>query len=124
MQIVLNEQGFVDGYALIGGINSDSIAVNKPENFDDFQKNYRSYYLSEDGILIKNEDKQNEIEEAKKLNELRYQREVACFPYINRGYLWYNKLTDEQKSELDTWYQAWLDVTETKVIPEKPEWLI
>jgi hypothetical protein len=124
MQIVLNEQGFVDGYVLVGGFSSDSITVEKPEMFDDFQKNYKSYYLSEDGILVKNENRQKELEEAKKLNELRYQREVACFTYVNRGYLWYNKLTDEQKSELDTWYQAWLDVTETMVVPEKPEWLV
>lgn len=124
MQIVLNEQGFVDGYVVIGGLGSASIAVDEPENFDDFVKNYKSYYLSEDGILVKNEDKQKEIEEAVELNELRSQRELVCFPYINRGYLWYNKLTDEQKGELDVWYQAWLDVTETKVVPEKPEWLI
>lgn len=123
MNIVLNEHGFVDGYALVGGL-FNAITVEKPENFDDFRKNYRSYYLSEDGVLVKNEDKQKEVEEAVELNKLRYQREAACFPYINRGYLWYNKLTDEQKVELDTWYQAWLDVTETRVVPEKPEWLI
>lgn len=124
MNIVLNEQGFVNGYALVGGLGPASIVVEIPENFDDFEKNYKSYSLSEDGILVKNEDKQKEIEELKELNNLRFQRELVCFPYINRGYLWYNKLTDAQKNELDTWYQAWLDVTETKVIPEKPEWLI
>ena len=51
-------------------------------------------------------------------------REIECFPIINRGTLWYSKLTVEQMSELDNWYQAWLDVTETKEIPEKPSWLI
>ena len=33
------------------------------------------------------------------------------------------KTLEEQKTELLTWYQAWLDVTETGIIPEKPEWL-
>ena len=58
-------------------------------------------------------------------------REEECFVYINRGELWYNKLTEEQKQELESWYQAWLDVTkETNkdengdyIIPQKPSWL-
>ena len=124
MQIILNEQGYVHDYAIIGGFGSPSIAVVEPENLDDFERNYSSYYLSEDGTLIKNEDRQKEIEAEVELNELRSQREKVCFPYINRGYLWYNKLTIEQKEELDVWYNAWLDVTDTKIVPEKPEWLV
>jgi len=31
-------------------------------------------------------------------------------------------LTEEQIQEYNEWRQAWLDVTETKVKPEKPEW--
>lgn len=55
---------------------------------------------------------------------LQERRRRECFNIIdNRSQLWYNHLTEEQKSELETWYQQWLDVTETKVIPTKPEWL-
>ena len=54
---------------------------------------------------------------------LRKQREEQCFSIINRGKLWYDCLSIEQLSELNDWYFAWLDVTETKVIPVKPEWL-
>ena len=51
-------------------------------------------------------------------------RQIECFNILdNRSQMWYNHLTTEQKQELETWYQAWLDITETKVIPEKPEWL-
>ena len=57
------------------------------------------------------------------LEHLRMHRETECFPIINRGAPWYNRLTAGQKAELDTWYQSWLDVTETKVIPEKPQWV-
>ena len=57
------------------------------------------------------------------LQSLRTKRELECFTIINRGVLWYNTLTEEQRMELDIWYKAWLDVTETKVIPEKPYWL-
>lgn len=58
------------------------------------------------------------------LMNLRSQREVECFPIINRGKLWYDNLTESQLIELKEWYNAWLDVTETKVIPTRPSWLI
>jgi len=58
-----------------------------------------------------------------KLNNLRARRETECFPIINRGILWYDSLTSEQTQELNTWYQAWLDVTETLEIPQKPIWI-
>lgn len=64
-----------------------------------------------------------DISDEDKLNNLREQRETECFPIINRGTLWYNKLTIEQQQELEIWYQAWLDVTETKSVPVKPSWL-
>ena len=63
------------------------------------------------------------LTEEQELEELRQQREVECFSVINRGQLWYNTLTAKQFDELQVWYKAWLDVTETKIIPEKPTWL-
>lgn len=123
MQVILNEQGYVRSYALIGSFASNAVTVNDPENLADFENNYRSYYLS-DGVLVKSSDRQKEIENERELIYLRSQREKACFPYVNRGSLWYSKLTDAQREELDAWYQAWLDVTETRVIPETPEWLV
>ena len=43
----------------------------------------------------------------------------TCLLYTS----WYDALTEEQLSELKTWYRAWLDGTNTQTIPEKPEWL-
>lgn len=57
------------------------------------------------------------------LDTLRQRRETECFSIINRGQFWYDLLTKEQKAELRVWYQNWLDVTDTKVIPTKPSWL-
>ena len=57
------------------------------------------------------------------VEQLRYKREDECFSLINRGQLWYDTLTPEQYAELQKWYKDWLDITETKIIPEKPEWL-
>lgn len=54
---------------------------------------------------------------------LRLMREDECFSYIDRSRLWYDSLSSEQYQELQEWYNAWLNVTETKVIPTKPSWL-
>lgn len=56
-------------------------------------------------------------------NNLRAKRETECFPIINRGQLWYDTLTEAQKAELKEWYIAWLNVTDTLVIPNKPDWV-
>lgn len=54
---------------------------------------------------------------------LRRERERICFPVINRGAAWYARLTDEQKEELQVWYQAWLDAPETGIKPKTPAWV-
>lgn len=68
-------------------------------------------------------EKYKERKERFNLYELRSRRESECFPIINRGQLWYDTLNEEQQLDLKKWYQLWLDVTQTKQIPEKPSWL-
>lgn len=58
-----------------------------------------------------------------KKERMRKLRVSECFPIINRGALWYNSLAETQKEELEIWYNAWLNVTISNVIPQKPEWL-
>lgn len=54
---------------------------------------------------------------------LRTRREQECFPIVNRGRLWYNKLSTEQYAELTNWYEDWLNVTDTLQVPAMPVWL-
>lgn len=56
-------------------------------------------------------------------DKLRKARVEQCYSIVNRGRLWYNRLTLEQLAELEIWYQKWLDVTDTLVIPEPPTWI-
>lgn len=56
-------------------------------------------------------------------NKIRARRVTECFPIVNRGALWYDKLTEEQKEELSSWYEAWLDAPATSIIPDMPTWL-
>ena len=56
-------------------------------------------------------------------NVLRSRREVECFTIVNRGKAWYDLLTIVQEAELKSWYESWLNVTETRIIPKRPSWL-
>lgn len=102
--------------------------------YEDAEYSARANFCNENGYLIKEIEADEhgrrfqiceppEPTEEEILDELRERRELECFPIINRGELWYDTLTTEQLQELDTWYHAWLDVTITKQIPQKPEWL-
>lgn len=121
MKVVIDKDGFVESYALLGDI-VDSLAVDDPEDIDAFEKNFSAYRYV-DGKLTFDNSKQASIADQAELADLRYRREVECFPVINRGALWYERLTDIQKEELSAWYQAWLDVTETRIVPTTPEWV-
>ena len=102
--------------------------------YEDEKYSARAKFCNENGYTIKViEPDENgrrfqiceppEPTEEEILNELRARREVECFPIINRGQLWYYTLTPPQIEELDDWYEDWLDITKTKIVPEKPNWL-
>jgi len=57
------------------------------------------------------------------LETLRSKRERECFLIVNRGVLWYNALEEYQKNDLSKWYDEWLKVTDTNVMPKMPKWL-
>lgn len=98
---------------LIGFVNKDGTTHEKL----DFSINDLDYTLYR---AIKIPDEEIFANTKRKIRE---RRETECFPIINRGALWYNKLTDEQKTELSSWYEAWLNAPETMEIPEIPSWI-
>ena len=122
MQIRTDENGYVKSYAEIGSL-VDGIEIETPSDLDHFEVNFEAYQVK-DGVLIFDEAKSKELTNSHQLDDLRVQRETECFSVINRGQLWYESLSESQVAELQLWYRAWLDVTETLVIPEKPMWLI
>lgn len=61
--------------------------------------------------------------QAQTLSKIRGRRAAECFPIVNRGVLWYEKLTEAQRQELSEWYEAWLDAPETGIVPDAPVWL-
>ena len=105
MQILI-ENGYVSSYALIGTLVG-GIEVPDPPDIEHFEAHFQNTELKRKALC----------------DDLRKRRETECFSYINRGQLWYDRLSDEQKSELQIWYADWLKVTDTLTAPEKPSWL-
>lgn len=60
--------------------------------------------------------KENQIE------NLRIRRQIECFNIVDRP-LWLASLSPEQYQEVVAWRQAWLNVTVSGEIPQKPLWL-
>ena len=121
MKVLLNEQGYVESYALEGEL-VDALETAEPNDLSHLEKHFTSYRMR-DGTLVFDEGKDAQAQSEAAKAEYRRRRELECFPISNRGQLWYDTLSEGQLSELKNWYQAWLDGTNTQTIPEKPEWL-
>lgn len=121
MKVLLNEQGYVESYAMEGEL-VDALETAEPNDLSHLEKHFTSYRMR-DGTLVFDEGKDAQAQSEAAKAEYRRRRELECFPIINRGQLWYDTLSEGQLSELKNWYQAWLDGTNTQTIPEKPEWL-
>ena len=121
MKVLLNEQGFITSFALIGNI-VDGIDLPDPEDVSHFEEHFAAYKVLDGTAAFDSEQNETLLSEAQK-NEFRLRREKECFSIINRGQLWYEGVSITQLLELRQWYKAWLNVTETMVVPEKPAWL-
>ena len=121
MQVITDKHGFVTDYATLG-ILTGGIKVDEPKDISFFENNFSSYKVK-NGILQFDSDRQKTLDYDVQTESLRMLREKECFSYINRGQLWYENLKVTQLLELRKWYKDWLKVTETRVIPKRPDWL-
>ena len=103
-------------------VDSTNIERHGAQKYSVVDENGFYNYEIKDGVLSERDKTEDAATEKK--NEIRSHRLTQCFPIINRGKFWYDKLTEEQNTELSAWYQAWLDAPETGSEPEKPSWLI
>ena len=120
MKIQIDKNGYVENYVIVGESNVCNIEVEEPEGFspDKFQA-----WKYDGEKLVYDMEQAQKIQNNYRKNEIRARREKECFSYVNRGTLWYNKLTPEQDIEFQNWYDAWLEAPETFIIPKKLEWL-
>lgn len=121
MQIEVNENGYVTSYAIVGSV-VNGIEVEAPADPVHFMSHYAAYRFA-DNKLTFDEDKDSSNRQEEQKSEYRALRERECFSVINRGQLWYETLTLSQLVELRKWYKAWLNITDTMTVPERPAWL-
>ena len=121
MIVNIDEHGYITSYAIIGSLDN-GIEAEDPSDTQHFENNFLAYKL-DNKQLVYCETRNAELNKAAKRNEIVTLRAKECFPVINRGQLWYDTLSENQKFELSLWYQRWLDATETMIIPDKPEWI-
>ena len=120
MKVTFDENGYVSGWCVVGDNGGED--YDPPEDFDNFLLRWAAF-KKEDGKLVFDQSKDEADKLALEQTSLRERREKECFPVINRGWIWYSCLTLSQWRELRTWYLAWLDVTKTGKVPEKPSWI-
>lgn len=121
MQIVTDEQGFVLSFAYVGTLVG-GIEVPEPEDIEQFLHQFYAYQFQDGKLEYKKDAYEAHVTEELKA-EYRQRRETECFSVVNRGQLWYEGISIAQLLELRQWYKAWLNVTETMVVPKKPAWL-
>lgn len=119
---VNKETGLIIGYTEKCVSKPIVVEGNELIEVDEIPNEWQFYKYINGEFVLDEEYKKTQVEETELL-EIRTKREVECFPFINRGALWYSRLSNTQKEELETWYQAWLDAPQTKIIPIKPLWL-
>lgn len=121
MKAILDDKGFITSFALVGEI-TDGIELPNPDDIDYFLAHWQSYQV-QDGKALFDEEQDTALAVESEKEALRQRRQTECFTFVNRGQLWYAALSVKQLAELTAWYTAWLKVTETKTIPERPVWL-
>ena len=121
MKALLDDKGFIISYALVGDL-VDGIDLPDPEDIAHFEEHFAAYKVRDGTAAFDSEHDEALQTEAKKA-EFRLRRETECFSVINRGQLWYEGVSITQLLELRQWYKAWLNVTETMVVPVRPAWL-
>lgn len=121
MQVLCDNRGYVLSFAFVGTL-VDGVEVPEPLDMDLFLHQFYAYYLNE-GQLVYDPAEYEKYQTEELKEDFRKRRETECFSVINRGQLWYEGVSLSQLLELRAWYKAWLNVTDTMVVPERPVWL-
>lgn len=91
------------------------------------KKDYSAPLFYSDKLIVKDNDffEYLDLTDKEQFMKEYYRklRESKCYPIVNRGKVWYDHLTAGQHTELNDWYEAWLDVTDTYTVPETPAWV-
>lgn len=121
--IMVNNNGDIVGISEDAKIEAENCLTYELDEKIDFSK-IGGLVFKDGQVSFDNEKfKIRLLEEEKRV--LRNKRKEICFSVVDRNYLWYDEYvnTEEREIELANWYRAWLNVTETMIEPETPEWI-
>lgn len=121
--IMVNNNGDIVGISEDAKIEAENCLTYELDEKIDFSK-IGGLVFKDGQVSFDNEKFETRLLEEKK-RVLRNKRKEVCFSVVDRNYLWYDEYvnTEERKTELANWYRAWLNVTETMIEPEIPEWI-
>jgi len=122
MILQIDNNNYIVGYATVGGIDG-GIAVDDSllQQIDPTKIGYYTYI---GGVINFDTQKYDAANAVQHSEDIRARRAYECFVYVDRGKLWYDKLTQSQLTLLKTWYDDWLDAPETKVVPMFLDFLV
>lgn len=122
MYYCINKDNYIEAYSE-EYISIESCQTIQSNEDIDLEKSFA--YIYQDSKLVFSQELYEEIIDESELISLRNKREEECFSIVNRGEAWYslNVNTEERKQEFNKWYKAWLNVTQTRAVPERPIWI-
>lgn len=110
-----------------GKPNGVQYSTNEKRFYEHHEQFDETLILFDTPILFDNEGNLltpfNLTKDEIKANHLRAKRVPYCFDIVNRGQVWYDTLSDDQRDELKIWYQGWLDAPQSLKEPTQPDWL-
>ena len=120
MKYLIKADGYVLMYSIDGGFDDWQYSEKIPPGFD---PSTYTRFKQVNGELVFDPNREEELAKELVKSQLRELRSTTCFDVVNRGQVWYNTLTIEQNKDIEIWYEEWLRVTDTLIIPTKPSWL-
>lgn len=121
MFLQLDEDNYVVGYAMVGGVVGGVEVMDSM--LDQIEPSKIGFYTYVDGVITLDQERYTASIIDTSKDVIRERRGAECFQIINRGRPWYDLWTAPQYTSIKTWYQGWLDAPASGVIPVRPLFL-
>lgn len=126
MKFIINDNRLIDAHTnwteRMGALTPEEFADQiggvvavVPDTYDSKNISIECFTSNNEGVYTFSTQLYNEHINSKKMDYIRRKRNFECFRVVNRGQLWYNSLSQDERDELQEWYNAWL------VLPNRPD---
>ena len=122
MQIQVNKNNFITGYALVGGFYN---GITVPISYINYLNKDKLGFIIYKGTTNKpvlDEKSYKQYIKQLETKKIISQRDSIIVKLENKCPLWWKKLTNEQNKEIEEYYDKLMEVENTLTIPSKPQW--